>query len=58
MGIEHAEIRDEMLFVVAREHCIARRKIGDIGIEEWLLLGVLVVVRSAGSFSICVIRVT
>jgi hypothetical protein len=36
MGIEHAEICDEVLFVVPREHRIRRREIGAIGIEGWL----------------------
>jgi hypothetical protein len=33
IGIEHAEICDEMLFVVHRERRIGGREIDDIGIE-------------------------
>jgi hypothetical protein len=40
IGIEHAEIRDEMLLVVPRERLIGRHEIGDIGIEGRLPHGV------------------
>jgi hypothetical protein len=36
IGIKHAEISDQMLFVVPRECWIGGRQIGDIGIEGQL----------------------
>jgi hypothetical protein len=33
IGIEHAQIGDQMLFVVRRERWIGGREVGDIGIE-------------------------
>jgi hypothetical protein len=35
IGIEQAQIGDQVLFVVPREHWIGRRQIGTIGVEGW-----------------------